>query len=163
MALEILLSAYVDLGFSQLHGASTLVCRRATGAVRLNFFERPRKPNDIDVHTRLIRQHPLQPSPVTCLLTHHDAPAGFPIRRMVIVCRRKLWQSSTSSRASTMNPNPTLFQTGSAREPYTRGQWGSALRATLPKPPWVMLPMARGLQTTCTFTCPRFPASLADW
>jgi hypothetical protein len=42
----------------------------------------------------------------------------------------------------TINPNPTFFQTGSAREPYNRGQWGSALRATPNKPPWVMLPMA---------------------
>ena len=32
--------------------------------------------------------------------------------------------------SETLNPNPTFFQTGSAREPYHRGQWGSALRAT---------------------------------
>jgi hypothetical protein len=34
----------------------------------------------------------------------------------------------------TISPNPTFFQTGSAREPYNRGQWDSALRAT-PKTP----------------------------
>ena len=30
----------------------------------------------------------------------------------------------------TVNPDPTFFQTGAAREPYSRGQWDSALKAT---------------------------------
>jgi hypothetical protein len=29
-----------------------------------------------------------------------------------------------------LGPDPTFFHTGSAREPYNHGQWGSALRAT---------------------------------
>ena len=64
-----------------------------------------------------------------------------------------------------LNSNPTFFQIGSAREPYKRGQWGSALRAT-PQATMGDVTDGRGLQTTCTFTCPRFPASLAsltDW
>ena len=63
------------------------------------------------------------------------------------------------------NLNPTFFQTGSAREPYNRGQWGSALRSTAQATIGDVTD-GRGLQTTCTFTCPRFPASLAsltDW
>jgi hypothetical protein len=30
----------------------------------------------------------------------------------------------------TVDPNPTFFQTGKASEPYSRGQWDSALKAT---------------------------------
>jgi hypothetical protein len=66
-----------------------------------------------------------------------------------------------SSETPGANPNPTFFQTGSAREPYNRGQWGSALRAT-PQATMGDVTDGRGLQTTCTFTCPRFPASLAS-
>ena len=64
-----------------------------------------------------------------------------------------------------VNPNPTFFHTGSAREPYNHGQWGSALRAT-PQATVGDVTDGQGLQTTCTFTCPWFPASLAsltDW
>ena len=61
----------------------------------------------------------------------------------------------------TVNPNPAFFQTGSAREPYNRGQWGSALRAT-PQATMAYVTDGRGLQTTCTFTCPRLPASLTS-
>src|SRR3990170_1913183 len=60
-----------------------------------------------------------------------------------------------------ISPNATFFQTGSASEPYNRGQWGSALRAT-PQAAMDDVTDGRGLQTTCTFTCPRFPASLAS-
>jgi hypothetical protein len=28
-----------------------------------------------------------------------------------------------------LNPNPTLFRTSDASEPYSRGQWDSALKA----------------------------------
>jgi hypothetical protein len=59
------------------------------------------------------------------------------------------------------SPNPTFFQTGSAREPYNRGQWGSALNAT-PRATMSDVTDGRGLQATCPFTCPRFPASLAS-
>jgi hypothetical protein len=36
------------------------------------------------------------------------------------------------------NPNPTLFRSGSGDEPYSRGQWDTALRAT-PQSPGVMI------------------------
>jgi hypothetical protein len=68
---------------------------------------------------------------------------------------------STDIVAAQLTPNPTVFQTGSAREPYNRGQWGSALRTT-PKATMGDVTDGRGLQTTCPFTCPRFPASLAS-
>src|ERR671915_1563020 len=60
-----------------------------------------------------------------------------------------------------VNSNPTFFHTGSAREPYNHGQWGSALRAT-PQATVGDVTDGQGLQTTCTFTCPWFPASLAS-
>ena len=41
-----------------------------------------------------------------------------------------LGAAPAASTALLTNPNQTFFQTGSAREPYNRGQWGSALRAT---------------------------------
>ena len=37
-----------------------------------------------------------------------------------------------------VNPNPTLFRSGSGDEPYSRGQWDTALRAT-PQSPGVMI------------------------
>jgi hypothetical protein len=43
------------------------------------------------------------------------------------------------------NPNPTFFQTGSARKPYNRGQWGSVLRAT-PQATMSDVTNGRGLQ-----------------
>jgi hypothetical protein len=57
---------------------------------------------------------------------------------------------------------PEEVHTGSAREPYNHGQWGSALRAT-PQATMGDVTDGQGLQTTCTFTCPWFPASLTDW
>jgi hypothetical protein len=53
-----------------------------------------------------------------------------------------------------------LFSEGTAREPYNRRQWGSALRAT-PKPPRVVLQIAGPADNLCV-TCLRFPASLAS-
>jgi hypothetical protein len=41
----------------------------------------------------------------------------------------------------TFEPDPTSFRSGSGREPYSRGQWGSALKAPR-KPPGVMLQKA---------------------
>jgi hypothetical protein len=38
------------------------------------------------------------------------------------------------------SPNPTLFRSGSGDEPYSRGQWDTALRAT-PQSPGVMIGM----------------------
>src|ERR671911_2393370 len=32
--------------------------------------------------------------------------------------------------SSTLSPNPTLFELREASEPYSRGQWNSALKAT---------------------------------
>jgi hypothetical protein len=37
-----------------------------------------------------------------------------------------------------VNPNPTLFRSGSGDEPYSRGQWDTALRAT-PQSPGVVI------------------------
>ena len=58
------------------------------------------------------------------------------------------------------NPNPTFFQTGSAREPYNYGQWGSAFeghsQATMGD-----VTDGRGLQTTLYVHVPTVPASLA--
>ncbi|HEX6176389.1 MAG TPA: hypothetical protein VF089_20470, partial [Candidatus Binatia bacterium] len=69
--------------------------------------------------------------------------------------------SAGHARLSANNPIPTFFQTGAAREPYNRGQWGSALKAT-PQATMSDVIDGRGLQTTSPFTCPRFPASLAS-
>ncbi|HWN07680.1 MAG TPA: hypothetical protein VNO50_00060, partial [Pyrinomonadaceae bacterium] len=63
--------------------------------------------------------------------------------------------------AARIYPNPTFFRLARPREPYNRGQWGSALRAT-PQATMGDVTDGRGLQTTCTFTCPRFPASLTS-
>ena len=54
-----------------------------------------------------------------------------------------------------------FFTPGSAREPYNHGHWGSALRAT-PQATVGDVTDGQGLQTTCTFTCPWFPVSLAS-
>jgi hypothetical protein len=42
---------------------------------------------------------------------------------------------------SVLRLNPTFIRSGSGREPYSRGQWDSALRAPR-KPPGVMLKKA---------------------
>jgi hypothetical protein len=69
--------------------------------------------------------------------------------------------SAGRARLSANNSIPTFFQTGAVREPYNRGKWGSALRAT-PQATMGDVTDGRGLQITCTFKCPRFPASLAS-
>src|SRR5687768_3268319 len=49
----------------------------------------------------------------------------------------------------TINPNPTLFEPREASEPYSRGQWDSALKATPHSPKgdvsyvWALEPTAR--------------------
>src|SRR5918992_2106144 len=69
--------------------------------------------------------------------------------------------SGDKVRITRISPNPTFFHTGSAGEPYNHGQWGSALRAT-PQATVGDVTDGQDLQTTCTFTCPWFPASLAS-
>ena len=39
-------------------------------------------------------------------------------------------QSAAGTAFSSLNPNPTLFEAREASEPYSRGQWDSALKAT---------------------------------
>src|SRR5918992_695682 len=70
-------------------------------------------------------------------------------------------QGELQSLTRRTNPNPTLFHTGSAGEPYNHGQGGSALRAT-PQATVGDVTDGQGLQTTCTFPCPWFPALLAS-
>src|SRR5687768_1645203 len=47
----------------------------------------------------------------------------------------------------TINPNPTLFEPREAAEPYSRGQWDSALRAT-PHSPKGDVSYVRALEPT---------------
>jgi hypothetical protein len=60
-----------------------------------------------------------------------------------------------------VNPNPTFFQSGSAREPDNYGQWGSALRAT---PQAIVSDVTDGkdLQTTVHVPTVSSLAGLAD-
>jgi hypothetical protein len=46
-----------------------------------------------------------------------------------------------------INPNPTLFETREAAEPYSRGQWDSALKAT-PHSPKGDVSCVRALEPT---------------
>ena len=59
--------------------------------------------------------------------------------------------------SGTVNPNPTLFESREAAEPFSRGQWDSAL-----KPPHIPLRVmfrTSGLRVNCSFGCPRLPVS----
>ena len=51
------------------------------------------------------------------------------------------------NRASTINPNPTLFRTREASKPYSRGQWDTALKAT-PHSPKGDVSYVRALEQT---------------
>src|SRR5437870_3918442 len=57
-----------------------------------------------------------------------------------------------------VNPNPTLFRRGSGDDPYSRGQWDTALRAT-PQSPKGDDSCGQCLRATCTLRCPRLPVS----
>jgi hypothetical protein len=55
-------------------------------------------------------------------------------------------------------PNPTLLRTREASEPYSRGQSGSALKAT-PHSPKGDVSLRRGLKANCVLGCPRLAVS----
>jgi hypothetical protein len=55
---------------------------------------------------------------------------------MTVAARRLGWKKRQT--ISTASCNPTLFRSGSGDEPYSRGQWDTALRAT-PQSPEVMI------------------------
>jgi hypothetical protein len=49
-----------------------------------------------------------------------------------------------------MDPNPTLLRTREASEPYSRGQWGSALKATPHSPKGDVSYVGALKQTVCS-------------
>src|SRR5438132_9157651 len=55
-----------------------------------------------------------------------------------------------------LNPNPTLFRRGSGDDPYSRGQWDTALRAT-PQSHKGDDSSGQCLRATCTLRCQRLP------
>ena len=56
------------------------------------------------------------------------------------------------------NPNPTLFERREAGEPYSRGQWDSALKAT-PHSPKGDVSYVPGLRANCALGCPQLAVS----
>src|SRR5262245_28977682 len=57
-----------------------------------------------------------------------------------------------------LSPNPTLFRSCLGDEPYSRGQWDTALRAT-PQSPKGDVSCGQCLRAPCTLKCPRLPVS----
>src|SRR5512134_1770854 len=59
-----------------------------------------------------------------CLVGHHrSAPSS-------VIPTVRAWTVSSQSVPTSINPNPTFFRPREASEPYSRGQWDSALKAT---------------------------------
>ena len=56
------------------------------------------------------------------------------------------------------NPNPTLFERREAGEPYSRGQWDSALKGT-PHSPNGDVSYSRALEPTAPLGCPQLAVS----
>jgi hypothetical protein len=66
--------------------------------------------------------------------------------------------SNSISPAVNANPNPTLFEPRKASEPYSRGQWDSALKAT-PRSPKGDVSYVGALEPAAVLGCPRLPVS----